>query len=111
MNGKTLEMALLYDFYGELLTAKQQECFDLYFNEDFSLAEIAENKGISRQGVRDILVRAEAVLTDYEAKIGLVSRFSRIRDIVSSMERDIDTLDEEKAEKLRGKIQDLKGLI
>ncbi len=53
MKNQTYRMTMLYDFYGELLTDRQKEFFDLYYNEDLSLAEIAENAGISRQGVRD----------------------------------------------------------
>ena len=65
---KTVYISLLFDFYGELLTEKQKEYVDLYFNDNLSLSEIAENDGISRQGVRDILVRAEATLTETEKK-------------------------------------------
>ena len=53
---------MLYDFYGELLTDRQKEFFDYYYNDDLSLSEIAENAGISRQGVRDVIVRAEAIM-------------------------------------------------
>ena len=66
---------MLFDFYGELLTEKQREYFDLHYNEDLSLAEIAALTGISRQGVWDIIRRAEATLRDIEAKTGLVARF------------------------------------
>ena len=59
MKNQTYRMTMLYDFYGELLTDRQKEFFDLYYNEDLSLAEIAENAGISRQGVRDVIVRAQ----------------------------------------------------
>ena len=62
MKGKPLEMSLLFDFYGETLTEKQRELFDLYYNEDLSLAEIAEHAGITRQGVRDSIKRAEHAL-------------------------------------------------
>jgi len=72
-------MCLLFDFYGEILTEKQQELFDLYYNEDMSLAEISENIGITRQGVRDAIVRAEATLTEMEQKIGLVARYGKIQ--------------------------------
>jgi phosphoenolpyruvate phosphomutase len=64
-------MTMLFDFYGELLTERQKEFFDLYYNEDLSLAEIAENNGITRQGVRDVIVRAEGVMQEIEDKTGL----------------------------------------
>ena len=59
MKEKSYEMTILFDFYGDILTEKQQELFDLYYNEDLSLGEIAEHLGITRQGVRDGIVRAE----------------------------------------------------
>ena len=74
MKHSALEMTLLYDYYGELLTEKQQTCFDLYYNQDLSLAEIAEEAGISRQGVHDSLARAEAALLTMEEKTGCVAR-------------------------------------
>ena len=74
MKGKPLEMSLLFDFYGETLTEKQRELFDLYYNEDLSLAEIAEHAGITRQGVRDSIKRAEHALREMEEKLGLVAR-------------------------------------
>ena len=70
---------LLYDFYGELLTDRQKEFFDLYYNEDLSLAEIAENEGISRQGVRDVIVRAENLMQEVEDKTGIIKRFESLR--------------------------------
>jgi len=77
MEDKTLRMTLLFDFFGDLLTEKQREYFDLYYNEDLSLSEIAGNVGITRQGVRDIIVRAEATLLDYEERTGIVARFQQ----------------------------------
>ena len=71
--------SMLLDFYGELLTEKQRECFDLHYNEDLSLAEIAEQSGISRQGVWDNIKRAEAALIAIEEKTGLIRRFSENR--------------------------------
>jgi len=68
-------MTMLFDFYGELLTERQKEFFDLYYNEDYSLAEIAENAGISRQGVRDVIVRAESAMQEVEDKTGIIKRF------------------------------------
>jgi predicted DNA-binding protein YlxM (UPF0122 family) len=77
---------MLYDFYGELLTDRQKEFFDLYYNEDLSLAEIAENAGISRQGVRDVIVRAEATMQEVEDKTGIIKRFEAQRPHLDAIE-------------------------
>ena len=77
MKNQAYRMAMLYDFYGDLLTPRQKEFYDLYYNDDLSLAEIAENYGITRQGVRDIIVRAEKALEDIEEKTGLIQRYHR----------------------------------
>ena len=69
-----LEMTLLFDYYGELLTERQKMCFDLYHNQDLSLAEIAQELQVSRQGVYDNLSRAEATLRNMEEKTGCVRR-------------------------------------
>ena len=79
-------MTLLFDFYGELLTDRQKSCFLQYYGEDLSLGEIAELMEISRQGVHDLLVRAEATLTEAEEKIGLVRRHTRQRALLDEME-------------------------
>ena len=80
MPGKTIEKTMLFDFFGDLLTEKQREYFDLYYNEDLSLGEIAENVGITRQGVFDMIARAEASLYGIERKTGLVARFREMRE-------------------------------
>ena len=67
---KDLNIIMLLDLYGEVLTEKQRDVIELYYNEDLSLAEIAQNLGITRQGVRDSIKRGEAVLLDMEAKLG-----------------------------------------
>lgn len=72
---KNLEISVLYDFYGDMLTEKQQEVIELYYNEDLSLAEIAAHSGITRQGVRDSIKRAEAQLQEFEEILGLAGRF------------------------------------
>ena len=87
MSAKTLQMTMLFDFFGNLLTDKQQEYYDLYYNNDLSLSEIAENEGISRQGVRDIIVRAEATLRETEVKTGIIKRFLEIQAGVAEAER------------------------
>ena len=79
MKNQTYRMTMLYDFYGELLTERQREFFDLYYNEDLSLGEIAENAGISRQGVRDVIVRAEAAMQEVEDRTGIIRRFEARR--------------------------------
>lgn len=85
MKNESYRMTLLYDFYGELLTPRQQEFFDLYYNEDLSLAEIAENFSITRQGVRDVIVRAESILENMEDKTGIIRRFHTLQDQLSSV--------------------------
>lgn len=76
---KNLQISLLLDFYGEMLTEKQREVVEFYYNEDLSLAEIAQHSGITRQGVRDSIKRAECQLTDCEEKLGLMHRFHQIQ--------------------------------
>ncbi len=83
---------MLFDFYGELLTDKQKEYFDLHYNEDLSLAEIAQSEGISRQGVWDIIRRAEESMRRYEEKTGLVARFGRERSLIDSLEHTLEAL-------------------
>lgn len=92
MKNKPLEMCLLFDFYGEMLTEKQKEMFDLYYNEDLSLAEISEHVGITRQGVRDSIVRAERALRDMEEKLGLVARYGSSHVDTDQMLNDLHTL-------------------
>jgi len=87
-----LYMTMLFDFYGELLTDKQRECFDLYHNEDLSLAELAEQFGISRQGVRDTLVRAEGTLLELEQKTGLLARFTQRSNEIMKASKLVDLL-------------------
>ena len=94
MRDKTLEMTMLLDFYGELLTDKQRECFDSYYNEDMSLAELAEVSGVSRQGVRDLLVRTEKTLRDLEQKMGLVERHLRRQSLLQGMKETLARLEE-----------------
>ena len=70
----TIDLVLLYDYYGDLLTDRQKECFELRYYQDLSLGEIASELGISRQGVHDNLSRTEALLRNMEAKTGCVGR-------------------------------------
>ena len=80
---KDLSITVLLDFYGDLLTEKQAQALDFYYNEDLSLAEIAAPLNITRQGVRDSIKRGEKQLHDYEDALGLVKRFKDVkRDVV-----------------------------
>ena len=74
-----LEMALLLDYYGGMLTDKQRDCFDMRYNQDLSLGEIAEALGVSRQAVNDNLTRTEALLRRMEENIGCVKRDRLVR--------------------------------
>lgn len=80
-----LEMTLLYDYYGELLTDRQRMCFDLYHNQDYSLSEIAQELQVSRQGVYDNLSRAEALLRNMEEKTGCVKRDLNNRKVMRTI--------------------------
>lgn len=77
---KNLEISLLFDFYGDILTEKQRDVVELYYDDDLSLSEIAENQGITRQGVRDAIKRAEAQLLEMEERLGLARRFRQMRE-------------------------------
>ncbi|MCI6245247.1 MAG: YlxM family DNA-binding protein [Eubacterium sp.] len=76
---KNLEVSFLLDFYGEMLTKKQHDFLIYYYDEDLSLSEIAENEGITRQGVRDAIKRAENQLFDMEQRLGLAKRFTQMK--------------------------------
>ena len=80
MKENLVDMAMLYDFYGDVLTEKQREYFEYYHHDDLSLSEISENMGITRQGVRDIVTRAENGLRKMEERLGLVKRYQDIQD-------------------------------
>ena len=75
------QRALLFDFYGSLLTEKQRKIYDLYFQQDLSLGEISQNQGVSRSAVYDLLKRTEEALRHYEEKLGLVQKYLASREI------------------------------
>ena len=93
---KILEQALLYDFYGELLTTHQKEVYEQFILEDLSLSEIAESAGISRQGVHDLIRRCQKALEGYEAKLHLVERFLSIKEKVGQIDGILDEWEKEK---------------
>ncbi len=88
---KDLNITILLDVYGQLLTEKQRFAIDMYYNEDLSLAEIAEEIDISRQGVRESIKQGEKHLLEYEEQLGVVKRFKNI----SAQLEELDTLLEE----------------
>ncbi|HNX64013.1 MAG TPA: YlxM family DNA-binding protein [Oscillospiraceae bacterium] len=83
---KDLNIALLLDFYGEMLTEKQRDMVELYYNEDLSLGEIAETVKITRQGVRDSIKRGEQQLFELEKKLGLVEKFMKYSELLDNID-------------------------
>ena len=96
------EFVMLLDVYGDLLTEKQYFVLDKYYNEDYSLAEIAENLNISRQGVHDIIRKCRVSLREYEDKIGYISKMNEIKKGLSNLK---DSVSDEKV------IDDIDNLI
>ena len=84
-----IELVRLFDTYFPLLNERQQEVLSLYYNEDQSLAEIAENVGITRQGVRDCIVKSEALLLGYEKALHLHERFSEVSNELDALASDL----------------------
>ncbi len=83
---KIFEQALLYDFYGELLTPHQQSIYEDAVYNDMSLGEIAQERGISRQGVHDLLKRCDKILQGYESKLHLLERFTNAKQKIGEIE-------------------------
>lgn len=105
MENSAVMRSMLFDFYGELLTDKQREYFDLRYNEDLSLGEIAEQCGISRQGVWDIIRRAETAMTEIEGKTGLIKRFIERNAQIDELQNELKSIgvsDEGIMKKLEG---------
>lgn len=90
---KIVEQGLLYDFYGELLTDHQKQVYEDAVYHDMSLSEIAEEQGISRQGVHDLIKRCNKILADYESKLHLVEKFENTRARVRALSQEIDALE------------------
>lgn len=90
---KNLEISVLMDFYGDMLTDKQKDVIELYYNEDLSLGEIAQHEGITRQGVRDSIKRGESLLLEMEQRLGLARRFRKMQEALTEIAqcaKDID---------------------
>lgn len=89
------EQTLLYDFYGELLTEHQRSIYEDAVYHDMSLGEIAKERGISRQGVHDLIRRCDRILEDYESKLQLVERFTRAKEKIARIEELTGRLEQE----------------
>ena len=84
---KDFEMGYLLDFYGEVLSPKQREMLNQYYNDDLSLSEIGENFGITRQGARDAIKHGEPTLKELEAKVGFAARYRRVQEKLEELEQ------------------------
>ncbi|MGB3367812.1 MAG: putative DNA-binding protein [Acidaminobacteraceae bacterium] len=89
---KKFRLGNLFDFYGELLTDKQQNILELYILEDFSFGEISDNHNISRQAVYDTVKRSEKILEDYELKLGLMEKFHATESLIKDVSEKMDLL-------------------
>ena len=100
MKEKSIDTLLLFDFYGAMLSDKQKDFMDLYYNEDLSLSEIAENVGISRQGVRDAIARGETTLREMESKLHLVEKYGNISEDMEQILQAVRSIAIENATKI-----------
>ena len=89
---KNLDVVLLADFYGEMLTENQRKFIEYYYSDDLSLSEIAQNEGITRQGVRDAVKRAESQLYDMEKKLGFAERTRKTVEVLSVVMENIESI-------------------
>ncbi|MEG2428920.1 MAG: YlxM family DNA-binding protein [Oscillospiraceae bacterium] len=89
---KNLDVAILLDFYGEMLTAKQRDVIDLYYNQDLSLSEIAEHEGITRQGVRDSIKRGEVFLFELEDKLHVFVNYIETQKTIQNIKYIVDRI-------------------
>lgn len=108
---KDLSIGLILDFYGALLTDKQAECLDLYYNQDLSLSEIADDLGITRQGVHDNIRRGEKQLLEYEEALNLHKRFSDINDICLLISKRLDFLEKNASSDSKECIDSVRALL
>lgn len=89
---KNLDIVLLADFYGEMLTDNQRKFIEYYYSDDLSLSEIAQNEGITRQGVRDAVKRAETQLYDMEKKLGFAARSRKVNEVLDTIIESVEVI-------------------
>lgn len=110
---KIVKQGLLYDFYGDLLTEHQKKIYEEVVFRDFSLSEIAEEAGISRQGVHDLIKRCDKILLDYESKLHLLEKSTALKSVMESISRlsavsfDSQRRDEDKVTELTDKMSEI----
>ena len=111
---KDLNFSILLDFYGSLLSERQFEIMDFYYNDDLSLAEIASEVGISRQGVRDALKKAESIITEIEEKLELADKFYQINSQIDKIKKNLESVlpldDDAKSETIKKAISDISNI-
>jgi predicted DNA-binding protein YlxM (UPF0122 family) len=110
---KMIEISLLYDFYGRLLTEKQRELLKLHHEDTYSLSELAEEYGISRQGVHDAVRKAEKALHEYESKLGLIGKFIATEQAVRDADAELDRLIAENGQnsRLADRLRQVRAMI
>lgn len=108
---KDLNVTILLDVYGQLLTEKQRDAVDMYYNEDLSLAEIADEIEISRQGVLASIKQGEKHLAEFEEALGVAKRFRSISDKLAAIDKIIDKADFEKKDEAKKLLADIKSEI
>lgn len=108
---RIVEKALLFDFYGELLTESQKEVYGEHIQNDLSVSEIADLRGISRQGVHDMIRRCEKILADYEQRLHLVEHFLKVKKMVGIIHQYAEGISYcEDREKMQERIADIKNI-
>lgn len=112
---RLVEQALLYDFYGELLTEHQKQIFEDHVLNDLSVSEIAQNRGISRQGVHDMMKRCDKILAGYEEKLHLIEKFLKTKEkvgMINSLAGEMKDADEAKKQECIKKIEEVsRGIL
>ena len=104
---KIVKQALYYDFYGELLTEHQKQIYEDVVLNDYSLSEIAQDRGISRQGVHDLIKRCNKILEEYEAKLKLVEKFLHTKKVAKQIDQLLEEYKGSREEHLLDQIQGL----
>lgn len=108
---KLVEQALLFDFYGELLTENQKQVYEEFVLNDYSLSEIAEERGISRQGVHDLVRRCSKQLNSYEERLHLVEKFLYVKEHVNHIQQLTSQYEQMDMKTLLSQIEQITGEI